>query len=256
MIKYTEEMRKFIAANVEGRTNKELAALVNEKYNLGITEGAIKSYKGNHDLKGNTKKGIKKGSPTALFPQHVRDFIEKNYKGNGPSRMAKMLNEKFETNYTRFQLKRYYGACKYNSGLKGSEGIEPPNKCFRFPGKVNRTSFKKGIIPHNKKEIGYEMVDVYGYHRVKVSEKGGFAFKHILIWEKEHGPMPEGHAIIFLDQNRDNLSLDNLQLISKSELTVMNRKSMITSDKDLNKASILTARIKIKTAKLTKEMKK
>ena len=255
-MKYSDEIKKFIAENIEGKTTKEITFLVNEKYNIGMTESAMKAYKCNHKLKSGAPKGLKKGAPTSLFPKEVKDFIEANYKGNGPSRMAKMLNEEFGTNYIRMQLKRYYRACKYDSGLKGSEGITPPNKGMKFPGTANRASFRKGRIPHNKKEIGYEMVDVYGYHRVKVVEKGNFAFKHILIWEKEHGPVPEGHAVIFLDQNRDNLSIDNLQLISKSELTVLNKSRAIVKDKDMNKANILIARIKIKTSKLIKETKK
>ena len=48
-------------------------------------------------------------------------------------------------------------------------------------------------------------------------EAGNRRRKHHLIWEKAYGPIPKGHLVIFADGNRDNFSLENLILISRSK---------------------------------------
>jgi len=40
---------------------------------------------------------------------------------------------------------------------------------------------------------------------------------HVLIWQEAHGPVPKGHIIVFRDGNLENLSLDNLECISRAE---------------------------------------
>lgn len=55
-----------------------------------------------------------------------------------------------------------------------------------------------------------------GYVEVKVS-RSKWRWKHHLIWEQAHGPVPDGHLICFADGDTRNFSLDNLISISRSD---------------------------------------
>lgn len=101
------------------------------------------------------------------------------------------------------------------------KGYTPPNKGKKMPAEVYArcapTMFKKGNRTHNYKPVGSERVNVDGYVEVKVADPGKWRLKHRVIWEEAHGPIPRGHNVQFRDGNSQNLSLDNLYLISRSE---------------------------------------
>ena len=46
--------------------------------------------------------------------------------------------------------------------------------------------------------------------------------KHRHVWEQANGKIPEGHIIIFRDNDRTNISLDNLMIIPRSINAVIN----------------------------------
>lgn len=80
----------------------------------------------------------------------------------------------------------------------------------------SRTRFKPGNRPHNQREIGTERTHADGYVYLRTAE--GCVLKHRHVWEQAHGPVPDGYVIVFIDGNRQNCSLDNLQLISRADL--------------------------------------
>lgn len=55
-----------------------------------------------------------------------------------------------------------------------------------------------------------------GYVEVKVS-RSKWRWKHHLIWEQAHGPVPEAHLICFADGDNRNFSLGNLIAISRHD---------------------------------------
>lgn len=98
----------------------------------------------------------------------------------------------------------------WNKGKKGwcGEGCE-------------RTQFKKGQIPKNWKPLGYERISTDGYLERKVRDlQGGKNYRsvHLILWESVNGPLPPGHAVVFKDGNKQNITLDNLELVSRAEL--------------------------------------
>ena len=80
-----------------------------------------------------------------------------------------------------------------------------------------RHQFKKGHIPANHKPVGYERITKDGYVEVKTAEPNVFELKHRLVWVEWNGPIPSGCNIQFRDGNRQNCSIDNLYIISRSE---------------------------------------
>ena len=138
------------------------------------------------------------------------------------------------------------------------KGRVPFNKGTKGLTSANRTSFKKGNIPHTYSPIGSEAITRDGYTIVKVSDQGTrnqrWRPKHRLIWEKHHGPVPDGHAIVFGDGDKTNLSIDNLILVTRAQLSVMNTKKLIKNDAELTQAgaNIAQLMVAINTAKKKK----
>jgi hypothetical protein len=131
-------------------------------------------------------------------------------------------------------------------------GNVPPNKGKKgscSPG-CEKGWFKPGQKPVNTMPLGSERINADGYVEIKYSEKSGppknkWKGKHILIWEKAHGPVPKSHVVIFADGNRRNFKLRNLVLVSRRELAVLNHASMLASkNEDITKVSVNIAKLK------------
>ena len=87
------------------------------------------------------------------------------------------------------------------------------------PGQQERmraNTFKKGHTAHNKRPVGYEYKK-REYWWVKVADPDVYMPKHRLLWEKHHGPIPEGVVITFIDGNPDNITIENLRAETKEE---------------------------------------
>lgn len=180
---YSRENKKGSSKNnVKGRTNQELAELINKTFGLSVTAEQMNSYKANHGLRSGLDFRFKKG--------HV-----------------------------------------------------PANKGKKYPGQVNRTSFKKGHKPINYRPVGSERVNVDGYVEVKVADPNVWRLKQHVVWEQENGPIPEGHCLVFLDGNKENTSLDNLQLITRNQLARMNQLNLFQREAELTKIGIIIADI-------------
>jgi len=247
-LKYSAEIKDYIKQNVKGITTKALVDLVNAKFGTDFTESKMRSFKKNYGLTNGIGRGAPASQSSKLYPEEVRKFILENYIGVGHQSMADMLNKTFGRNYTKEQMKAYYARFKLDSGLTGRfpPGNIPPNKGKKGMGGWEPTQFKKGNKPANWVPIGSERITKDGYIQVKVQE-GGFQKnwrgKHILIWEEVNGPLPKGHAVLFGDSNNRNFDLDNLLLVSRSQLVRLNQNNLIQNDLELTKTGIVIADI-------------
>jgi hypothetical protein len=117
------------------------------------------------------------------------------------------------------------------------KGHVPANKGTRrpgyAPGRMSETQFKKGnrtgAANLNWKPVGTIRPDDEGYLRIKVREPEpgekptGFGNQkiwpllHRHTWEQHRGTVPPGHNIAFLDGNRANCDIANLECISRAE---------------------------------------
>lgn len=110
-------------------------------------------------------------------------------------------------------------------------GAVPHNLGKRMPFHANSaaTQFKKGNLPHNTRYLGHERVTVAGYVEISIAETNphtGFArryvLKHRYLWEREHGPVPNGHVLKCRDGNRLNTDPSNWMLLSRALLPFLN----------------------------------
>ena len=182
------------------------------------------------------------------------DFLRKNTPGRHYREIVEMFNRKFEYQIDTKKLRETLKNHKISTGLTGrfEKGITPHNKGKKFPGTGNKTTFRKGATPHNKMKVGEDAITTDGYVKTKIAEPDVWEYKHKLIWIKAHGPIPEKHSIIFADRNRMNLDIDNLLLVSKAELLMLNRKKLISENSELTKTGLNVVKVMNKVYKIKK----
>lgn len=70
--------------------------------------------------------------------------------------------------------------------------------------------------------IGSERINKDGYLERKINDgellQRRWRAVHILEWEAVNGPLPKGHAVVFKDGNKRNVTLENLELVTRAEL--------------------------------------
>lgn len=264
--RFPPEVHHYIAENVEGRTARELAAMVSAEFGIEFTESAMKSYKANHKLQSGTPCGIAAGAPSKLFPAEVIEYIRAHYKGCGPKEMAERLNRQFQANYTRTQITAYYKNHHLNSGTDGrfQKGHISHNKGKKgvCASGSEKGHFRKGSLPHNTKPIGWERErEQDGYIEVKVRMRpsrkdcnDNFVMKHRLIYEQTHGPIPADCVVIFKDGNKRNFDPENLVLITKAERLEMSRRGLFSENPEITEIGITVA--KVRTAIYKKQKQK
>lgn len=103
-------------------------------------------------------------------------------------------------------------------------------KSYTPGGRCREGWFDKGHLPHNHVPVGTK-AKVDGYWKVKIGEPKEWLWLHRMNWEKKHGPIPKGAAIIFKDGNHDNCRAGNLQLLTRADL--MRRNSYHRYPKDI-----------------------
>lgn len=128
-------------------------------------------------------------------------------------------------------------ACRLRRGdnvgapFRFKKGHVPANKGLRRPGwgpgRMKETQFKKGQQGWNWRPIGSQRL-CDGYLYTKVSDRRRVPWTrnwkptHVLLWEKHRGRVPRGAALKFLNGDKRDIRLDNLQCISRRELVASN----------------------------------
>ena len=152
------------------------------------------------------------------------EFLKKIASGNSYCKIQEMFNKKFVLNISLSQissvLKRY--GIKNGVSAKLKKGRIPWNKNTKGLTKANRMSFKKGHTPFNQLPVGTKKIKKDGYIWVKVADPKKWKQEHKLIWEEERGKVPSNCVIAFKDGNRLNTKIENLMLVKRSELAIMN----------------------------------
>lgn len=112
---------------------------------------------------------------------------------------------------------------KHGKSARYREGQPARNK--GGPGSKS-TQFKPGRRSPTWKPIGSERVSKHGYLQRKVTDTGrgklDWIEVHILVWTTAHGPVPPGHLVTFKDGNKSHIALDNLELVSRTDLMLRN----------------------------------
>ena len=201
LFKYTEEQVEFLRVGFASLPGKALTLAFNQKFNLNLTERQIRSKLHKKGITCDRKQ--KWLNPSDASPEQLK-FLRENYHGRSAAEMTTLFNEHFSTSKSLQQI----------INLVSKHGI--------ISGRTGH--FKKGSLPFNVKPIGHEMLSE-GYIKVKIAKPNprrgtstSYKSKHLLIWEEVHGKVPDGMIIAFRDCNKLNCEIDNLMLLSKTEM--------------------------------------
>lgn len=104
---------------------------------------------------------------------------------------------------------------------KGRKGFCPPGS--------DKGWFKKGGLPHNTRYLGHERISKDGYVEVSVAETNPhtgyerrYVAKHVHLWERANGPVPDGMCLKSIDGNRQNTDPSNWEAIPRALLPRLN----------------------------------
>lgn len=204
------------------------------------------------------------------WSNEILQFMIDNYEGKDNIELAQMINAKFGLNVTNDMVSSAKGNLKRRRGIdlrtqinrgKYRKGVPPANKGKTWDEYMSKesqeksrmTCFKKGCVSVNHREVGSERVNVDGYWEIKVKEPDKWELKHRYLYKQNKGDIPDGHKIIFADGDRNNLSLDNLVMVSSSEELIMNRNNLRFNNQELTKTGSIIAKVIDKTNKVRNE---
>lgn len=160
--------------------------------------------------------------------------------------ITELFNERFNLDLPRRKITAAIKRKKLKTGRTGAFEKGKPSwnkgmKGLQLGGE--KGWFKKGQLAINHRPVGSERVSVDGYVEIKIAEPNKWMLKHKYIWEQAKGKVPDKHCLIFLDSNRQNVSLDNLALISRAQLARMNQNKLFHSDPELTKTGVIIAEL-------------
>lgn len=193
----------------------------------------------------------------------MKEFIKEHYKGKLATDLTDLLNEKFESKVSVNTVRGYKRANKLRSGVDMRFGygqkMHRPPKGVSHPNWIP-TQFKKGNKPHNTLPIGTEIKRIDGYVWIKCNDLPGqerkvnrWRQRSHLVWEKHNKPIEKDEILLHLDGDRTNDAIENLHVIKKSELAILNKQGLIYEDPDATKVGILIAKLSNKTYRRNKD---
>jgi hypothetical protein len=188
-------------------------------------------------------------------------FLREYAPGRYMAQIVPRFNKMFKLNATKASICNLMTRNEIRCGVlpkTWQKGSIPWNKgaAYCAPGS-ERGWFKPGKVPHTAKPVGTVRKISEGYLEIKIAD-GARKWRglHLLVYESLIGHIPKGHCVIFGDGNPCNLSPDNLVLVSRAQLLVMNHCKLIYSKSELTKIGALAAKVKILAKKRKKGMLK
>lgn len=160
----------------------------------------------------------------AVWTPDMDNVLKENYPYKETSEVAKMLGLTTKQILCRARRLKLHKSPEVVKGIRENgmflKGHVPFNKGMKqhefmseeVIRKTIATRFKKGQIPVNVKNVGYERITRDGYVEIKTEK--GFVLKHRMLWEKYYGTIPKRHVIRFKNGNKQDVRIENLELVT------------------------------------------
>ena len=198
------------------------------------------------------------------------DYLKEIAHGKSYKEITRLLNEKFGTTRTDKGVGSKMKVLHIYNGIDGKfqNNHDPFNKGVPMASwmslesmeRIKVTQFKSdgtGQVRGRDRKPGDERISKDGYievrlyHRKKVWTYDGhvasrcWEFKHVLIWEKYYNQeVPKGYVVIFADGNNRNFNIDNLVLVSRYELLLINQNHLyFKGNSELTKTGVNIAKL-------------
>jgi len=244
----------------------DLTKAFNKHFKSKQGEGSINAALKNHKIRCGRAHKDRLVNRLRLFTPGQVEFLRKEYKGRSVTELRIIFNDKFNTHMTWDQIKTAVHNRGFTSGRTGHfpKGHKPWNHGTKGQGLTgaNKTSFKKGSVPPNRKPLGSERICLKdGYVLIKVAEwdhnfnrPTRWKFKHVHTWEQAYGPVPDGFAVCFRDGDKLNCDdPDNLMLVSRAELLRLNKHGYKDASASLKPSILAMVKMEVKMFEKIKE---
>ncbi|MBX4266578.1 HNH endonuclease [Clostridium estertheticum] len=219
--------------------------MFNKHFKTDLTRNQIRSCIKNRKITSNIEKKNLSKFLIKIYTQEQELFIRENVEDKSVRELTTIFNEHFGLEFDVSQLRSYKKnhALKSNLDLRFKKGNIPYSKGKKGTKGWVSTQFKKGNIPYNHLPVGSERINSDDYHVIKIAEPNKWKFKHILVWEKYNGTIPKGYCVIFGDRDRHNLDPNNLIIVSRQQLAILNNNNLIQNNSDLTRTGVIIADI-------------
>jgi hypothetical protein len=192
-MKYTEEQLEFLKTGYKMMKTADLVKSFNDKFGINCSFKQIRRTLDRYNFRAGRKPGFPEGMPLNLFTKAEIVFL-KAYAHMKTQDVVDLFNQKFERKRTFDSI---------NTKLT-KLGLAKAKMKKRKVGEV-----------YSYHKQGYPLVKTHKFRCGRTFRH--YKYKHIAVWEKANGPVPEGHCVRFLDSDNTNCALGNLILVSKSE---------------------------------------
>jgi hypothetical protein len=189
--RYTDEQISFLR-EIEGISIYEMTRMFNEKFNVNFSKEGVR--------KKCDRVGIKYIGKYHDYTYEQVSWL-RNHRQHTIEEMTMMFNERFNVSLSKASIAK---ACLHRE-------IYSENKRWTASNHPSRES-----------AIGHERIKD-GYLYVKVASPNKWRWKHLIVYEKNYGPIPEGYKVFFKDQNTLNCDPENLTLVTNAELARLSK---------------------------------
>ena len=224
--RFNEEQAEFVRERYGTMSRKEIVDEFNARYGTNINkrqldtfrvyQGGVKPYRTPHEWTAEQTEWIKQNYGTML----LKDLVE-------------AFNKHFNTNVELLALR--WHATK-NGFLQTDIDKQRAN--------TRRLVMKKNM-GQEREYNGDIYVKVGDWRQDEQKEKGRtWQLKSRVVWEREHGKIPNGYNVKFIDGNKRNFDINNLMLVKQSVMLRINQSHSMTDNADLNKSIIMVETLK------------
>lgn len=186
------------------------------------------------------------------FTDAEKDFMREYTPGHSYKEIQAAFVERFGWGITLGQVSSFVKRYNLSTGRTGrfEKGHTPPNKGMKgfHPQGSEKGWFKKGHTPANTRMIGEERINKDGYTEVKVGHNT-WALKHRVIWENANGEIPKDCVVIFKDNDKTNITIDNLMLVKKAVHAEINKTGLNVCEGGLKETAAKIAELRIETVR-------
>jgi len=216
---FSEKQEKYIRENYSNMTYKDIAGALNKKYRTSFTRSQISMFC--------VRKGLSKNhSP---ITDDIICFIKKIMPIYA-AKAAELVNAKFGTSYTKNFILQFMVRHGIKNGLFNSSEI-----CAR-----KRTVYSERIMITTNNGKPYIYIKFQNSGTTKEGCKRDWKKKHLWVWEQAHGPIPDGHTIVFLDNDTLNCALENLCLVNDQVYMNMYFNKLFSNNPEITKTGIVS----------------
>ena len=187
---FTEEQNEWLREHYWDMPLKDLVPMFNEKFHANRSYSTIKN---------RCRKSL---GLTRKPNEEMKKFLTDNYYDYS----LKELTDKFNKHFCQKRSEGVIKSWVYSMGFHFKENDKRWRDCISENWSPN---WKNKEMRSKSKPIGSVYKFNTGYLYIK-TDHNKYEMLHKYLWEKENGPVPKGHSLIFLDNNKENCDLSNI----------------------------------------------